>query len=216
MADLASLRANAEEYCTTRDAAGVLGVSLRTVQVWVESGALRAWKTPGGHRRITVKSLEKLAAERIGALAAAPAAPEAPAADPYRLLVVDDDPGMLRLYELEIASWDLPVQLSTASNGMDALIKVGKLRPHLLITDLTMPEIDGFGMIRRLRSNEDCAGMPLIVVSGLDEAALKAGGLPADIPLFPKPVPFDALQAAVKRGLAAFAGLEEGSSTEAA
>jgi excisionase family DNA binding protein len=66
LVDLVSLRANAEEYCTTRDAAGVLGVSLRTLQVWVESGVQRAWKTFGGHRRITVKSLEKLAAERSG------------------------------------------------------------------------------------------------------------------------------------------------------
>ncbi len=212
MVDLASLRANAEEYCTTRDAAGVLGVSLRTIQVWVESGALRAWKTPGGHRRITVKSLEKLAAERSGALDTAAAVQ----ATTYQLLVVDDDPSMLRLYELEIAGWDLPVTLTTASNGMDALIKIGKHRPNLLITDLTMPEIDGFAMIRRLRSNEDCAGMPVIVVSGLDQGVLKAGGLPADIPCFQKPVSFDALQAAVQRGLAASVAVTEGHSAEAA
>jgi excisionase family DNA binding protein len=214
MVDLASLRANAEEYCTTRDAAGVLGVSLRTIQVWVENGALRAWKTPGGHRRITVKSLEKLAAERTGALDAAPAA--VVEALPYQLLVVDDDPSMLRLYELEIASWALPLQLTTASNGMDALIKIGKHLPHLLITDLTMPEIDGFAMIRRLRANEDCAGMPVIVVSGLDQGALKAGGLPSDIPCFQKPVSFDALRFAVQRGLAASLVLAEGHSAEAA
>ncbi len=214
MVDLASLRANAEEYCTTRDAAGVLGVSLRTIQVWVESGALRAWKTPGGHRRITVKSLEKLAAERAGALVAAPAT--VAETMPYQLLVVDDDPSMLRLYELEIAGWELPLQLTTASNGMDALIKIGKHRPHMLITDLTMPEIDGFAMIRRLRSNEDCAGMPVIVVSGLDQGALKAGGLPADIPRFQKPVSFDALLDAVKRGLATSVVLPEGRCAEAA
>ncbi len=201
MTTLASLRVNAEEYCTTRDAAGVLGVSLRTIQVWVESGALQAWKTPGGHRRITVKSLEKMAVERSSALGIAPSPAPAAAASPYCVMVVDDDPTMLRLYEMEIAGWDLPVQLTTAANGMDALIKIGKHRPDLLITDLTMPEIDGFGMIRRLRANEDCAGMPVIVVSGLDESALKAGGLAPDIPFFPKPVPFEALFDAVKRSL---------------
>jgi CheY-like chemotaxis protein len=97
------------------------------------------------------------------------------------LLGVDDDPSMLRLYELEIAGWNLPLTLTTASNGMDALIQTGKYRPKLLITDLTMPEIDGFATIRRLRSNQDCAGMPVIVVSGLDQGALKAGGLPTAI-----------------------------------
>ncbi|MBY0521377.1 MAG: helix-turn-helix domain-containing protein, partial [Sphingomonas sp.] len=39
-------------YCTTRDAAKILGVSVRSVQVWVEKGLLRAWKTEGGHRRV--------------------------------------------------------------------------------------------------------------------------------------------------------------------
>lgn len=199
MADLELLRASAEEYCTTRDAAGVLGVSLRTIQVWVENGALQAWKTPGGHRRITVRSLEKMAEARLSALGATPAA--ALAAEPYRVLVVDDDPHMLRLYELEIAGWGLPVKLLTATNGVDGLLAIGKYRPHLLLTDLTMPEIDGFAMIRRLRSLEDRADMPIIVISGLDEAALKAGGLPPDIPVFPKPVPFDALLAAVQDGL---------------
>ena len=39
-------------YCTTREAAELLGVSLTTAQLWVESGLLEAWKTEGGHRRI--------------------------------------------------------------------------------------------------------------------------------------------------------------------
>ncbi|WP_434089560.1 MerR family transcriptional regulator [Neopusillimonas aromaticivorans] len=40
------------QVISTREAADRLGVSVRTVQLWVESGVLDAWKTPGGHRRI--------------------------------------------------------------------------------------------------------------------------------------------------------------------
>ncbi len=46
--------------CTTTEAARSLGVSVRTIQLWVDSGALQAWKTVGGHRRIPIKSLNKL------------------------------------------------------------------------------------------------------------------------------------------------------------
>lgn len=46
--------------CTTAEAARHLGVSIRTVQLWVDSGALEAWKTVGGHRRIPLESLERL------------------------------------------------------------------------------------------------------------------------------------------------------------
>ena len=48
------------DYCTTREAAKILGTSLRTIQLWVESGILQAWKTPGGHRRVTRESMQQL------------------------------------------------------------------------------------------------------------------------------------------------------------
>lgn len=50
------------QTCTTRKAAALLGVSLRTVQSWVDKGTLDAWKTVGGHRRVTIASIEFLAA----------------------------------------------------------------------------------------------------------------------------------------------------------
>ena len=49
---------------TTRQAATLLNVSVRTVQLWVESGALQAWKTAGGHRRISVRSIQQLLDEK--------------------------------------------------------------------------------------------------------------------------------------------------------
>ena len=47
------------DYCTTREAAKILGTSLRTIQLWVESGILQAWKTPGGRRRVTRESMQQ-------------------------------------------------------------------------------------------------------------------------------------------------------------
>ena len=49
---------------TTRQAATLLNVSVRTVQLWVESGVLQAWKTAGGHRRISVGSIQQLLDEK--------------------------------------------------------------------------------------------------------------------------------------------------------
>ena len=42
-----------DDVLSTREAAEQLGVALRTVQLWVEAGVLPAWKTAGGHRRIS-------------------------------------------------------------------------------------------------------------------------------------------------------------------
>jgi len=196
---------NAADYCSTKEAAAVLGVSHRTVQLWVESGTLQAWRTAGGHRRITLESVNRLVEGRriaIAAHAPPPAAPVTSASSTRRVLVVDDDPLMLRLYELEMAGWGMDLNVVKANNGFEALIRIGEERPDLLVSDLNMPGMDGFRMIRTLREDSGSAGMSMIVVSGLDRATIKAMGLPADIPVFPKPVPFGELRAAVEHGLA--------------
>jgi len=192
---------NAADYCSTKEAAASLGVSHRTVQLWVENGTLQAWRTAGGHRRITVESVNRLVDGRRIAIGAPPAPASAPAPGKPRVLVVDDDPLMLRLYELEMAGWGLDLEVVKANNGFEALIRIGEQRPDLLVSDLNMPGMDGFRMIRTLREDSGTAGMNMIVVSGLDRATIKAMGLPTDIPVFPKPVPFGELRDAVENGL---------------
>jgi excisionase family DNA binding protein len=195
---------DAAQFCSTKEAARLLGVSHRTVQLWVENGSLQAWKTAGGHRRITMESINRRVGARHDAInlpqAATPAAPQL-----KKVLMVDDDRTLLRLYELEMDGWDLELNVMKAHDGFEALIQIGAQRPDLLISDLSMPGMDGFRMIRTLRENPDYAGMAIIVISGLEKATMQAMGLPGDIPVFPKPVPFGQLRAAVERALASSA-----------
>lgn len=65
---------NDGDYLTTREAAELLGVALRTAQLWVEAGTLRAWKTAGGHRRITRESVNALLARQVAAKSGTPEA----------------------------------------------------------------------------------------------------------------------------------------------
>lgn len=192
---------DAAQFCSTKEAARLLGVSHRTVQLWVENGSLQAWKTAGGHRRITMESINR----RVGARQDAISTPQnaaAQAAQQKKLLMVDDDRTLLRLYELEMAGWDMPLTVMKAYDGFEALIRIGEQRPDVLISDLSMPGMDGFRMIRTLRDNPHYAGMAIIVISGLEKSAMQAMGLPGDIPVFPKPVPFAQLRAAVEQALA--------------
>ncbi|WP_051971459.1 response regulator [Massilia sp. 9096] len=186
------------DVCTTAEAAALLGVSHRTIQLWVENGTLHAWRTSGGHRRIATASVHAVMSGRAEALAVVTPAPPTP---PRRILLVDDDPALLRLHELEIGGWGLHVETITAGNGYEALIRIGEARPDLLISDLTMPGMDGFRMIRTLRANPAYAGMPVIVISGLDRSTIAAMALPEDIPVLPKPAPFAVLRNSVERAL---------------
>jgi excisionase family DNA binding protein len=179
------------EVCSTKEAASLLGVSHRTVQLWVESGVLQAWKTAGGHRRILLTSVHRLVAQRNHAVTGGQPAPAPPARSTpagRRIVMADDDATLLRLYELEMSGWGLDAQLIKARDGFD-----------LLISDLNMPGMDGFRMVRTLRADPRYGNMAIIVISGLDPATIKSMGLPDDIPVFAKPVRFPELRARVER-----------------
>jgi len=188
---------DATQYYSTKEAAAILGVAHRTVQLWVESGVLQAWKTAGGHRRIVKQSVERLVLERRQART------DSAAAQRYRVLVVDDEPAMLRLYEMELEGWGLPIDLVKAHDGFEALLEIGRERPRVLITDLHMPGMDGFRMIEKLRSNADYANISVIVVSGIERSTIASMPLPPDILVLPKPVPFEHLRTAVEAALQA-------------
>lgn len=194
------MSANNDEYRTTREAAEMLGVSLRTVQLWVENGTLEAWKTEGGHRRVSQASILRML-ERTGQSMGV--AGPANGLDRLKILVVEDDDALLKLYKLRIASWGLPIDVITASNGYDGLVLVGRESPDILITDLAMPGLDGFQMVRTLYHSPFREGMDIIVVSGLpSDEILSKGQLPERIRIFAKPVPFDALREICRSHLA--------------
>jgi excisionase family DNA binding protein len=199
------------EFCTTREAAEVLGVSLRTAQLWVDSGILQAWKTEGGHRRISVDSVEKLM--RTGGSAKSDNVSGTKTGVPVdltrlKILVVEDDNTLIKLYRTYIGSWNLPLQVSTAMNGYEALILIGREQPDLMIADLSMPGMDGFQMIRTLAGSSFREGMEIVVVTGMEDEAIAAqGGLPEEIKVFHKPIPFVELRAMVEAMMAERAAL---------
>ncbi len=171
----------------------MLGVSVRTVQLWAESGVLEAWKTEGGHRRIGVESLRRfMAGEGRG--------PQAPrAAEPFKIVVADDDAALLKLYQMRVRGWDPRVEVFAASNGHEALLLVGREQPNMLITEIVLPGIDAIAMIRTLADHPQYAGLQIIAVSNLSHDVVMArGGLPAGIRSHTKPVPFGELEREVR------------------
>lgn len=181
-----------EQMYTTREAAKLLDVSLRTVQLWVESGALSAWKTPGGHRRIR--------AESLAALLAARGNKEAKSAEHgISVLIVEDDKALSRLYEVTIAGWGIPVRIATVCDGFEALMRIGSDKPDIIIADIGMPGMDGITMLQKIRATRGCEDIEIIVVSGLDgEEIQRRGGLPEGIAVFLKPAPFALIQAKIQ------------------
>jgi excisionase family DNA binding protein len=194
--------ASNDELMTTREAGETLGVAVRTVQLWVEAGILPAWRTAGGHRRIARSAVEKLMAERAELLATPPAEPKPQTTrkGPMKVLVVEDDPAQLRLMSKVVQGWKFPVTLATARDGFEGLVRMGQISPDWLITDLNMPSMNGFEMLRSLTKQGVGLGHTQVaVVSAMTAQEVKQhGGLPKGVHFLPKPVHFGQLEALVR------------------
>ncbi|MBT8091721.1 MAG: excisionase family DNA-binding protein [Gammaproteobacteria bacterium] len=173
----------------TREAAEILGVSVRTVQLWVENGSLEAWKTPGKHRRIFRSSVEALLAKRDSDKTE----PDEPTRND--VLIVEDELTMQTYYQalFELLRPGLPLRF--ADNGFAGLMEFGRQKPKLMLVDIDMPGMDGLEMIRALPKNS-----AVVVVTGLSPEQLAArGGLPAHVPVYAKPLSADSLQEILSR-----------------
>lgn len=179
------------EFISTAQAARQLGLSLGAVQQMVESGTLAGWKTAGGHRRIRQDSVNALLARSQQPNAARPRGGNSR----LRVVVVEDDSLLQAVYRETFASWPMDIELCVLDHGLDALVELGREPPDLLISDLRMPGLDGFEMIRRLRENPVASETAIVVVSALAAGEIEAeGGLPEDVTVYRKPVPFHQLQ----------------------
>ena len=94
------------------------------------------------------------------------------AADRPTVLVVDDSPVVLHVLQMvfESAQYDVV----TATGGTEALVQVDRCRPDIIITDVAMPDGDGFGLLRTIRENPATCAIPVIMLT-----ASGPGGRPA-------------------------------------
>jgi excisionase family DNA binding protein len=180
-----------EDYCGTSYAAKLLGLSVATVQSLVEKGEIEAWKTLGGHRRIALRSIysyQKKSSKKIVRVQSSPGSR-------LRVMVVEDDEHARELYRCNFEEWDLPIDCTWMPSALEAMMDIASMRPDLLITDLSMPGVDGLEMLKALKRNAHLADMQIVVVSGLSPQAIEArGGVPVNAHLQTKPINFDWLQ----------------------
>lgn len=116
-----------------------------------------------------------------------------------RILLVEDEPVQLEIYRQKLASWDIPMDVTSADNGINALLKLGQIPPDIVITDLNMPLMDGFQMLRMMLQSIRSQNTCFIVITGLPlDAVRQQGSLPEDVTLMGKPVDFIQLEKIVR------------------
>lgn len=190
-------RTNGEnELLTTGIVARYCEVSTNAVKKWIRQGDLPAFQTPGGHFRVTREEFRNFLVRHGMPLHQEFFPDRRP-----RVLIADDEPVVRDLVrELVLSATGGQVDVETAEDGYDALVKVGDFKPDLLIMDLKMPRMDGFEACRTIRSNSQLSHVRILAMSayagdGNRERILKAGALRC----FDKPLPVDEFQDTVRQ-----------------
>lgn len=201
------------DHYTTLEVARMLGLAVRSVQLMVDRGDLQAWKTPGGHRRISRASVERwVDMQQSGSGAGPDGAAVKPLADPERanggprMLLIEDSVHYQNLVSLLVKQRFPGVRLRVAADGIAGLAIFGEWRPDILIVDILLPGIDGAALITSLRTHEQFKGCELIVITSLSEAdrAPYAFAL-SDLPVVHKTSLVSDLPPLIQARLAAFA-----------
>ena len=141
------------DWLTLGRAARYLGVAQSTIRKWSDSGRVRAFKTPGGHRRYRRADLDNFL-EGSG-----PESRSGPV-----VLIVDDDE-TLREYvrvNLEMEGYTIH-EAASADDGMRVL---DELRPDLVLLDVMMPSVDGWEMLRLMHERHGVGSIPVVMFSG--------------------------------------------------
>lgn len=148
---------------TTGEAAKVCKVSQQTIIRCFDSGRLGGFRVPGSKFRRIPRD------ELIRFMRANDIPLETLEGKTRRVLVVDDDPKILELFKdvLERAGG---FAVRTASTGYDAGMLTESFRPHLIVLDYMLPDINGNVVCKRVRESEALHDTKVLVVSGVVEA----------------------------------------------
>lgn len=173
----------------------MLGLAVRSVQLMVDRGELQAWKTAGGHRRISRESVERWRSNTSHSPGNKPdrhlrvrKGDTQSQAHAVKVLYIEDSVHFQNMVALLLGQKFPQVELRIAGDGITGLAKVGQFQPDVLIVDILLPGIDGAALISSLRMHPQFAAIQVIVVTSLTPQQREPYALALhDLPVIYKP-----------------------------
>ena len=150
-----------EKTFTTYQIAKFCDVYPSSVINWINDGKLKAFVTPGGHHRVLREDLVRFLNGCGIPL------PTGLAGDARRkVLIVDDDEELARLLAKAFGRHPEAFRTEVLHSGVDALIRIGREVPDLVVLDIVLPKMDGCQVCRILKSRPETHAIKIIGISG--------------------------------------------------
>ncbi|MBX2851877.1 MAG: response regulator [Phycisphaeraceae bacterium] len=119
---------------------------------------------------------------------------------PNSILVIDDDPGIGSALRIRLEASGYSVQI--AATGFDGIAQASAMHPDFILLDIRLPDIEGYEVCRRLKSDPAVASIPVVVLSANVQDEAKRQALDAGAELFlSKPYEFGEVQSVIQEVL---------------
>lgn len=122
------------EFLTSSQAAKRLGLSMATIQKLVDNNILQAWKTLGGHRRISLASVLNYQTSNTSSQQTS-----APSNRPCQVSMVIESPELMKRLTKDATQWQLPLKVSFFESLTEALLELLNQKHDLLIMQMSAP-----------------------------------------------------------------------------
>ncbi len=120
--------------------------------------------------------------------------------DGKHVLVLEDEPAVQILLKKQLAAHGF--QVTVASDGLDGLMKLESLRPDLIVCDVMMPNLDGMGFVKAIKSHGHTQKIPVIFLTAKTDPRSMIDGINVGARFYvTKPFQIDDLLSKVRRAL---------------
>jgi excisionase family DNA binding protein len=148
-----------KDVLTTGEVAKICNVASRTVSKWFDSGQLRGYRIPGSKdRRIPLNSLIKFMKEHHIPM-------DGLETGRTRVLIVDDESEIVDVLE-KVLTEQANYEVHAAHSGFSAGVECEKFKPHVLLLDMHLGDVDGQTVLKMIRGNPDLQMTKVIAMSG--------------------------------------------------
>src|SRR5881296_233909 len=154
-----AMSAKVKDVLTTGEVAKICNVAPRTVSKWFDSGALHGYRIPGSKdRRIPLNQLIRFMKQHGMPL-------NGLMTGCTRILIVDDEQDIVEVLE-KILEDEAKYEVEVAKGGFAAGVTADKFRPHVILIDMHLRDIDGKEVARAVKANADLQLTKVIAMSG--------------------------------------------------
>lgn len=147
------------QFLSTAEAARMLGLSTTLVQTLVDQGELKGWKTRGGHRRISLESIQDYQSASRSSMGISLKSSVKP-----RVTVVVESAQLMDQLMAANSGWTIPVEVTFFDSVTEALLELSSKRPDMLVVEMSMPRAQQEKTLQALENFNSRGRSPLSVV----------------------------------------------------